>query len=1424
MRGMLGYGGVVRFGVLGILYAETDSDTLGLGGPVQRRLLAALLARAPSVVSAETLIDDLWGDSAPASAGGTLQSHVARLRAALGRDGWPGIETVGGGYRLPLERRDLDAWVFADQVAAARREIDSEAVARGLRAALSLWRGPAYAEFAGAGFADAETARLEALRDSALDDRVEADLSAGWGAELVPELETLVVEHPFRERLWAALVVALYRAGRQADALGAYQRARALLGEELGVEPGPGLREAERRVLAQDPTLLAARVSATVTCPWKGLASYDTADAGFFAGRERLVSELVARLVDNAVVVVTGVSGSGKSSVVRAGLLPALAAGGVIGSAAWRCRVIVPGPDAAASVAAALDGKPDLVVVDQAEELFTLNDSATTEWAAAELRAAVDRGVRLVLVLRGELFGQLADLPGLAHSIGTGTVLVGLPDPDDLRRMLQKPAGQAGLSVEAALVDAVLADVAGRPGALPLMSTALVRTWERRDGHTLTLAGYLAGGGVATALERLAEEAYGSLDGTAQQAARRALMRLAVNEDGTWTRRRVRLEELAPPGDAAARSALDALTDRRLVTVGRGDAQVSHEALFVAWPRLAAWLDDRSISSAVIEHLARSASAWDAGGRESGDLYRGARLQSALDVAATHPEELGPVELDFVEAGQVESERELGQERMRTAQLVKGRRRLRLVTGGLVVGLLLTAGSGGVAVQQAREARNAALVADSRRLGAEALTQEDGSLSLLLAVTGVRLDDTVGAEGNLLTTLLRASTPASSVTLDAAVRGTAVSSDGWIALSQADNSIWVAPTADALANASMTYNFQFDGDVAAVHWMPGHSRLLFGGTSPPRIYYWNPNSDPLGGGAALEVSGWDPDNFAVTSDGTWLVGLPPKPTVGSRPWEMFVHDLRGSTADQHIPLHGAPRALAVTGRTAVVMESSGAIEVVDVSGASHSGSSRFTGTGALAVSPNGRLLAVDGTGTVVNLFDLVTGTRTEVLTGLQSPARVLAFSPDGGRLAAAAGANEPLQVWDVATGAAPRQFPPEDGPVSWLAWSSGGSQLLTATADRPQLLAWSAATPAGVTRLILRRGPTGAGQAVVASVDVAARRLAVGTDSGEVWFLDLDTGHVWASPRRLDALRGIESIQFAEHGALALTADSSGVLTLWDVATATPLSELTSPLPLDVFPTMTTSVTPQAAVSPDGHTAASYPNGYTLQILDLHRRTRLHQYLSAPALIQNQVLGWSADGRSVIVQAVDTNHSNFYSYALVDVSTGHQRWRTQAIYKYAQQAVDLDQGRTVAVGDWGGVLRFFDASTGHPEGSVGAEITPVTTLSVSPDGRRFASGGLRGSVRLWDAATRQQVGSALPFPVGNLVATAALSNREVVAVGTDGAVLAYDVDPSHWTELACTEAGRTLTQAEWQRFLPGRPYHDPCQGSTGPRTSSSRSS
>src|SRR5919109_4671338 len=248
------------FRILGPLAVADDDQELPVGGGKQRALLALLLTHPNEVLSSDRLIDDLWGAEPPPTAAKMLQNYVSRLRRTLGANGAGTVlETRGSGYLLRVESGERDLDRFEELLERARATLggDPEKAARLLREALALWRGPPLSEFAYEPFAQAEIARLEELRIEAIEERIEADLAVGRHAELVAELGRLVHEHRFRERLRAQLMLALYRCGRQADALASYRDARRALVQELGLEPGPQLRELERAILAQDEKLRA---------------------------------------------------------------------------------------------------------------------------------------------------------------------------------------------------------------------------------------------------------------------------------------------------------------------------------------------------------------------------------------------------------------------------------------------------------------------------------------------------------------------------------------------------------------------------------------------------------------------------------------------------------------------------------------------------------------------------------------------------------------------------------------------------------------------------------------------------------------------------------------------------------------------------------------------------------------------------------------------------------------------------------------------------------------------------------------------------------------------------------------------------------------------------------------------------------------
>ena len=254
--------GSLEVRLLGPLEVRRSGESLKLGGARPRALLALLCTRLGTVVPSELIVDDLWGEAPPATARHMVAVYVSKLRKCLGEDV---LVTQSPGYVLLLNPEQLDTARFERLLAEGREALavgDSDAAAARLGEALALWRGPALADFTYEPFAQAEIARLEELRLVAEEERAEAELVLGRGVELVAELETLVTAAPLRERRQALLMRALYGSGRQAEALAAYQQARLAFVDELGIEPGPELRELERAILAQEEWLLIDRPSA----------------------------------------------------------------------------------------------------------------------------------------------------------------------------------------------------------------------------------------------------------------------------------------------------------------------------------------------------------------------------------------------------------------------------------------------------------------------------------------------------------------------------------------------------------------------------------------------------------------------------------------------------------------------------------------------------------------------------------------------------------------------------------------------------------------------------------------------------------------------------------------------------------------------------------------------------------------------------------------------------------------------------------------------------------------------------------------------------------------------------------------------------------------------------------------------------------
>ena len=330
------------------------------------------------------------------------------------------------------------------------------------------------------------------------------------------------------------------------------------------------------------------------------------------------------------------------------------------------------------------------------------------------------------------------------------------------------------------MVDEIVAQTAGHAGVLPLLSTALVRLWEHREGDRLTLAGYRGSGGVEAALERAGEDAWSALaDDEQRAAARRILVRLARPQDGRWVARRVARAEVAPVDDAAAQVAADLLCDRRLLVAHAESLEVAHEALFTGWPRLAAWLADAASSRRELDRVAAAAGDWAHEGRDDAQLLRGARLLAATELVQAHPQDVAALEREYVEASSAAAQRAAEAERAQTTALVRSRRRTRVFAAALAVALLVSLSAGVVAVRQARNAGAAALAADAGRVGALAKDQSlPEDQALLLAAQADALQPASAQDSSLLAALSRSSALRAAARSPSRVLSLSVSPDG----------------------------------------------------------------------------------------------------------------------------------------------------------------------------------------------------------------------------------------------------------------------------------------------------------------------------------------------------------------------------------------------------------------------------------------------------------------------------------------------------------------------------------------------------------------------------------------------------------------------------------------------------------------------
>ena len=1626
--------------VLGHLEASVDDRPVALGGAKQRAVLAMLGLEANRAVSADRLIEGLWGEHPPPSAAKMVQNYVWRLRKVLGDDVGVEIVTRGRAYELQIDDELVDARRLERLVSDASRAAENGEPGTAAREALALFRGEPLADVADEPFAIAEIRRLEELRLTASELAIDADLAAGRHQEVAGEIEALLGDNHLRERLHAQRMLALYRCGRQAEALEAYRHARRTLVEEIGVEPSPALRRLHDEILRQDPALdvvarppelppeldpaaappllgrdselrrlralrqraaegagalvavagaygmgktriaaeiageahregaavlyaagtgapeavlvaIGARARAaaagaggrrrrrpdadrrarrpasagagrprdpgarardgpggggaraagtgraarpgaarrrqrprdrrpvraggrrrrrgdallasghgvprrvheaaaewarreatrrvdaaagraaagrseasalvaalagdvvelqsareragrvagereaaeTAVCPYKGLAPFESADADYFFGRERLVAELVARLVGVPLLAVVGPSGSGKSSVLRAGLLPALAGGVLPGSENWIQAVIRPGTqplrDLRRVTAKLARERRGVLAVDQFEELFTAcpDEEERREFVETLARAAGDRIV-VLLAVRADFYGRCAAYPRLSRLLGANHVLVGPMSREELRRAIERPAQRAGLGVEPELVEALVTDVEGQPGALPLLSTALHELWRRRDGRHLRLAAYARSGGVQGAVARLAEEAFLGLEPAQQDVARKLLLRLAdEDESGAIVRRRIALPELDADRRPEVTEVVDRLADRRLLTVSDGAVEVAHEALLREWPRLRGWLDEDVQGRRLHRRLGAAARAWDGDARAPDGLYRGASLAAALDWAAGHDPELNAIERAFLE----DSRRASG----------RAQRRLRLVLAGVGCLLVLAVIAGAVALEQRGNARTKALAADAQRLGAQALVDEDIDRALLLARQGVALDDSLQTRGNLFAALLRSPAVIAVLRGDGDRQGSlALSPDGrTVAFIDQDGTLRRVdtrtrqPTVPARTVPGIGIPEPVGLDALA--YDRAGARLAVGGSQPVVLdadsYRVVAQLPLLENQVAyrLRFSGDGRSVFVVLLDGV-------RDAITLRAYD--ADSGRRLATDRPLTRGFKPVALMASrdGRRVVTSFDGGPTEIFDARTLRPLARLR-AGSAHAALSPDDRTLLLGMGDGSVRFLDLVTGTVRTASGRHQGAVVAAAFSGDG-RTAVTGGEDDRLIVWDARRAAAGETLQGHAGEVAGLAITRDGRTLYTAGSDG-KVLFWDLArerrlgrpfstSPGG--RLIVPDAPlvsealspdgrvlaAGAPDGTVGLTDArtlrpisrfravpdgpvrgmafvpGTRRLVVGGENGFLGVFDAERG---ALVRRL---RGYVTVvltpSFSADGRLMATVGGGGGVLLWPMRDGLPVGQPR---------TVHSGVGPgAAALSPDGRTLA-ITAGLGIEIVDvatLRRRTTLPE---GEGVFE---LGFTPDGRDVIGGSVK------------------------------------------------GWTRLWSVDTARPATAMlGGQAREVIGATVSPDGRTLATGTADGTIRLFDLQSERPIGAPLTGPpVGPVVPEFTPDGAFLFAISATGRAYRWDIRPSSWARHACAVAGRALTRAEWAEALPGREYTPACAG------------